>query len=63
MNEELKCIRAIEFVCPAERVDELVCVVCQHARTGHRGDGIVFVSPVDEVIKIRTAARGLEALA
>ncbi|MBI4410533.1 MAG: P-II family nitrogen regulator [Gemmatimonadetes bacterium] len=53
----------IEFVCPADRVDELACLICQHARTGQRGDGVVFASRVDEVIKIRTGVRGLEALA
>lgn len=31
-------------------------------RTGRRGDGIVSVHPVQSVRKIRTEARGLEAL-
>jgi nitrogen regulatory protein P-II 1 len=32
------------------------------ARTGHIGDGKIFVTPVDEVIRIRTGERGEDAL-
>jgi nitrogen regulatory protein P-II 1 len=32
------------------------------ARTGRIGDGKIFVTPVDEVIRIRTGERGLDAV-
>ncbi|HAG51955.1 MAG TPA: hypothetical protein DCL42_11565 [Deltaproteobacteria bacterium] len=32
------------------------------AYTGHRGDGIIFVSDVNEAIKIRTGEKGSAAL-
>jgi len=34
----------------------------QAARTGAVGDGKIFVSPVDEVVRIRTGERGPEAV-
>lgn len=46
----------------SERCEELVEVITGAARTGKRGDGIVSVHPVLEVTKIRTGARGTEAL-
>jgi nitrogen regulatory protein PII len=38
-------------------------LIANAARTGRRGDGIVSVHPVLGITKIRTGARGLEALA
>lgn len=51
-----------ELVVNDERVDELVNVICETAKTGEVGDGKVFVSPVEEVIRIRTGERGGEAI-
>ena len=52
----------VRVLCGAERCDELVGVIADAARTGKRGDGIVSVHPVLEVVKIRTDDRGPEAL-
>lgn len=52
----------IEFVAPAERVDELIEIVRRHAFTGHQGDGIICVSPIDRVVKIRTGDEDAIAL-
>ena len=52
----------IEFLCAAERVDELVEVVREWARTGHRGDGVVVVSPVTDVVNVRTGDHDRVAL-
>ena len=43
-------------------VDELVKVITETARTGNVGDGKIFVSPIDEVIRIRTDERGESAV-
>ena len=51
-----------EIVVDDEKVDELVDVICKTAQTGEVGDGKIFVSPVDEVIRIRTGERGSEAV-
>lgn len=48
----------LEIVVPDHLVDVVVEIICSRCRTGRTGDGKVFVSPVDEVIKIRTTERG-----
>jgi len=52
----------IEFIVPDDRADEVVEVVLEAARTGEIGDGKVFVSQVEESIRIRTGERGDSAL-
>ncbi len=44
----------VEFLCGASEVERLVNVVREHACTGHRGDGMVIVTDVDDVVNIRT---------
>lgn len=51
-----------ELVVDDDRVQDLVDIICETARTGEVGDGKVFVSPVDEVVRIRTGERGVEAI-
>ncbi|MBR4417457.1 MAG: P-II family nitrogen regulator, partial [Victivallales bacterium] len=36
--------------------------IIEGARTGHIGDGKIFVLPMDECIRIRTGERGSEAI-
>jgi nitrogen regulatory protein P-II 1 len=43
-------------------VDKVVDVIVQAARTGKIGDGKVWVSPVDTVVRVRTGERGADAL-
>lgn len=52
----------LEFVCAEAEVDELVAIIKTQARTGEPGDGIVFVSPVERAVKIRTGVEGRDAL-
>jgi len=52
----------LEFVVPDEAVDEAVEVVLEAARTGEIGDGKVFVSDVEQAVRIRTGERGDLAL-
>ena len=48
----------LETVVPDDLVDKVVELICKHAHTGNPGDGKIFVSTVDEVVKIRTGQRG-----
>jgi nitrogen regulatory protein P-II 1 len=50
------------LVVPEEAVEDVLLVVQQHARTGHPGDGKVFVSDVADALRIRTGERGRNAL-
>jgi len=44
----------IELVLTDEKLDEAVQVIVKAAKTGKIGDGKVFVSSVDEAVRIRT---------
>ncbi len=48
----------IEVVLPDERVDGAIKAILKSAKTGKIGDGKVFVSPIEEAIRIRTEERG-----
>ncbi len=52
----------IEIVVPDARVHGVLDCIERAARTSRIGDGKIFVSPVDEVIRIRTGERGETAL-
>jgi nitrogen regulatory protein P-II 1 len=52
----------IEVVLPDELVEASVDAVLKSAKTGKFGDGKVFVSSLEQVVRIRTAERGESAL-
>jgi nitrogen regulatory protein P-II 1 len=52
----------VNIVLSAHNVEKAVEAITQAARTGKEGDGLIFVYPVDDVIRIRTGERGREAL-
>ncbi|MDD2736934.1 MAG: P-II family nitrogen regulator [Desulfuromonadaceae bacterium] len=52
----------LEVVVADEMVDEVVNVIQKYAHTGNTGDGKIFVSTVDDIVKIRTNERGREAI-
>ena len=52
----------IQIVIKDEMVKDVVEAIMSVARTGHIGDGKIFVLPVEEVIRIRTGERGEDAL-
>lgn len=43
-------------------VEKTIQAIQQAAHTGNKGDGIIFVYPVDEVVRISTGERGHAAL-
>jgi nitrogen regulatory protein P-II 1 len=43
-------------------VEPTIAAIRKAAYTGTQGDGIIFVYPVEEVIRVRTGERGREAL-
>lgn len=48
----------MEVVVEDAAVDKVVDVIVQAARTGKIGDGKVWVSPVETVVRVRTGERG-----
>jgi nitrogen regulatory protein P-II 1 len=52
----------ISIVVHEDMVESAVKAIADSARTGKIGDGKVFVSSLDDVIRIRTAERGRDAI-
>ncbi len=52
----------IEIIVEEDRVEETVNTIAQAAHSGRIGDGKVFVSPIENVLRIRTGERGVDAL-
>lgn len=52
----------INVVLSDRNLDEAVEAILSSAYTGETGDGIIFVTPVDEVIRVRTRERGQDAM-
>ena len=52
----------IEVVVESNRVDEVVTAIADAARTGEIGDGKIFISSVESVVRIRTGDRDGTAL-
>ncbi len=43
----------LEIVCNQEDVKSIVAIIKEHAHTGKSGDGLIYISPVDQQIRIR----------
>ena len=52
----------IEMIVTDEMVVKVIETIERAAKTGKIGDGKIFVSPVEEVIRIRTGERGKDAI-
>lgn len=52
----------LEIIIEDSQVERAVEAIQTAAKTGRIGDGKIFVSPVEEVIRIRTGERGNEAI-
>lgn len=53
----------VQFICAGDRCEMYTELISRAGRTGRRGDGFVTLRRVNEVVKIRTGERGLQALA
>lgn len=52
----------VELVVTDNMVEEVIDTIITTTRTGKIGDGKIFISPIEEVIRIRTGERDQEAL-
>lgn len=52
----------IEIVVENDQVDMVVEKIIAASRTGEIGDGKIFVTPVDQTVRIRTGEKDLEAV-
>ena len=52
----------LEIVVEDDKVDMVVEKIISASRTGEIGDGKIFISPVDKVVRIRTGESNIEAV-
>jgi nitrogen regulatory protein P-II 1 len=52
----------LEIIVTEENLHQVIEAIQEAARTGRIGDGKIFVTPVDEVIRIRTGETGEDAI-
>lgn len=52
----------IEIVTEESKVNTIIDTIIKHAETGAVGDGKIFISQIEEVIRIRTSERGSVAI-
>jgi nitrogen regulatory protein P-II 1 len=52
----------VNIVLSDHNVEKAVETIMQAARTGKPGDGLIFIYPVEDIIRIRTGERGHDAL-
>ena len=52
----------VDVVVDDDHVDAVVAAIVNAARTGKIGDGKVWVSPVEQLVRVRTGERDSEAL-
>lgn len=52
----------VEVVVKSEDKDKVIDIILEAAATGKVGDGKIFICPVEEVIRVRTGERGIDAI-
>ena len=52
----------VEVLCDDDQLSEVVEAMMKSARTGKIGDGKIFVTPAQQVYRIRTGEAGMDAI-
>jgi nitrogen regulatory protein PII len=52
----------LEIIVDDDIVSKVIDVIMDSARTGKIGDGKIFILPMEEIIRIRTGERGIDAI-
>lgn len=52
----------IEIMVPDSMAEEAIRIVAKTAKTGKIGDGKIFISHIDDAVRIRTGQRGEDAI-
>jgi len=52
----------LEVIISEDRVQELIDAIQKAAHTGRIGDGKIFITPIDDIIRIRTGESGEAAI-
>lgn len=52
----------MEIVVPAGEVEKIIQCVVKESQTGNIGDGKIFISSIEDAVRIRTGERGENAI-
>nr|WP_321444412.1 P-II family nitrogen regulator [uncultured Cohaesibacter sp.] len=52
----------VEVILPEDQIDDAIEAIQKAAQTGRIGDGKIFISSVEQVIRIRTGETGVDAI-
>ena len=52
----------VKVVTEDEKVEDIILKIREKIATNHVGDGKIFISPIDDAVRIRTGERGEKAL-
>ncbi len=52
----------LDIIVQDELVDQVISTIVEKSRTGKIGDGKIFVTPVERIIRVRTGETGSEAI-
>jgi nitrogen regulatory protein P-II 1 len=52
----------LEIIVNDEHIEKVLSTLVETAQTGNIGDGKIFISPVEDVVRIRTGERGNKAV-
>lgn len=60
MAEKYMNVVKLEIICQDQNVERIVEIIQVNARTGRKGDGLVFVTPVERAVRIYTSGEDSE---
>ncbi len=52
----------IDIIVESERMEQVVETILKAAHTGKIGDGKIFITPIEQVFRVRTGETGLDAI-
>lgn len=62
LAEKYMDVIKLEIVCTDQDAERIVEIIKVNAHTGRKGDGLVYVTPVEAVVRIKTGEKGEAAL-
>lgn len=61
-NVDLISKTKLELITTEDKIEEIIDTIKNSAFTGNIGDGKIFISDIDEVVRIRTGEHGVDAI-
>lgn len=52
----------LEMICKDDSVEKVCNIMHENGSTGEKGDGLIYVSSIEEIIRVRDGAKGVEII-